>query len=107
MNIGRDISDGDYDAISIIDFFLEGGYYLVKCKSENNNFQSCHKLGKYVINDGELVCDVVHLNQLADLKQRCNPYEKELRRKIFKLNTAILTKVKVKPINDSALKFRT
>ena len=76
LNIVRSISEKDYCAISTIDKNTEGGYYLVKWTSDSYNFQYSHKLGKYVIKDGELVCDAVYLNPLDNFNQRYTPHEK-------------------------------
>ena len=37
----------------------EIGYYLVKYTSDSYTFKSYHKIGKYIIKAGELVCDAV------------------------------------------------
>ena len=47
----------------------ESGHYLVKCKSESYNFQSCQNLGKYFIRAGELLCYAVYFNPLDNVKQ--------------------------------------
>ena len=48
------------------------------------------------------MCDTLYLNPFANFKQWYTPYEKN-RKKIVRLNTVILTKVKVKWINHVAL----
>ena len=53
----------------------EGECYLFKCTSESYTFQYYHKLGTNVIKNGELVCDAVYLNPLANFKQWYNSYE--------------------------------
>ena len=52
------------------------GYYIVKWTSDSYTFQSPHKMVKYIIKAGELVCDVVYFNPLANFKQWYNPYKK-------------------------------
>ena len=50
------------------------------------------------------MCDSLYLNPLADFKQCCTLYEnKNQREKIVRLNTVILTKVKLKKKNEVAL----
>ena len=53
-----------------------------------------------------MVCDAVYLNPLANFKQWYTPYEYENEGIFFRLNTVILTKVKVKSIDDVALPDR-
>ena len=69
------MSNDYFCAISIIDRNEKSGYYIVKWTSESYNLQSSKKLGKYVINACNLVCDVVYLNPPANFKQQYNPYE--------------------------------
>ena len=68
--------------------------------------QSSRKLGNYVFKAGELVHDAVYFNTLALFKQWYTTYEDENEGIFFRLNTVILTKVKVKSINDVALPDR-
>ena len=68
--------------------------------------QYYNKIGIYFIKAGELVCDAVYLNPLANFKQWYTPYEKNEGKTIIRLDTVILTKVKVKSINDAALTSR-
>ena len=50
------------------------------------------------------MCDAVYLNRLDNFKQWYTPYDPSPQGKtIVKLNTVILTKVKVQPINYAAL----
>ena len=90
LNIFRDIIDEYYDAISIIDKNIESGYYPVKWSSESYNLQSSHKLGKYLIKAGELVCYSVYFNPLANVNKCYTPSEKKNQVKtIVRLNTVI------------------
>ena len=77
----RDISNKDYGTVSTIDKNSESGYYPVKWTSKSYNFKSSHKLGKYVIKAGELVCDSLYLNPLANFNQCYTPYLKKSRGK--------------------------
>ena len=52
------------------------------------------------------MCDAVYLNPLDNLKQWHTRYEKNPREKNFRLNTVILTKVKLQSINDYDLPTR-
>ena len=56
-----------------------------------------------VIKAGELLCDAVYLNPFANHRQWYTTYEKNEGKTIVWLNTVILTKVEVKPINDCVL----
>ena len=69
LNIGKDISENDYGAISIIDKNAETGYYFVKWTSDSYTFQYSHKIGKYFIKAGWLVCDAVYFNLFDNLRQ--------------------------------------
>ena len=53
-----------------------------------------------------MLCDVVYLNPFANSKQLYTIYEKKRGKKIVRLNTVILTKLKVQSINDVALTDR-
>ena len=65
------------------------------------------KVSKYFTKDGELVCDIVYFNPFANYNQWYTPYEYEnWGDTIFRMNTVISTKVKVKSINDVALPTR-
>ena len=75
LNIGSDIKYEDFGAISRIDKNIESGYYPVKWTSESYTLQSYKKLGNDVIKAGELLCDAVYLNPLANLNQWYTPYE--------------------------------
>ena len=69
--------------------------YLVRWKIDIYTLQSFHKSGKYVIKDGELVCDTVYLNPISNSKQWFTPYENENQgKKIVRSNNVILNKVK-------------
>ena len=58
-------------------------------------------MGKYVIKADKLVCDAVYLNPLTSFNQWYTHYEEENKGKTtVRLSTVILTKGKVKPIND-------
>ena len=46
-----------------------------------------------------MVCDAVYLNPFANFKQWYTPYEK-VKETIVRLNTVILTKVKVHSVNN-------
>ena len=70
------MSDNDYGAISKIGKNAENIYYLVKRKIDGYNFYSYHKIGIDVIKDGQLVCDVVHINTFSKSKQWYTPYGK-------------------------------
>ena len=63
-------------------------------------------MGRYVIKAGDLVCDALYLIPFDNFKQWYKPYEKNEGKTIVMLNTFILTKVKVKSINDSTLLAR-
>ena len=69
LKIGKDISENYYGKFSTIDKNAKFLYYLVKWTSESYNFQSSHKIVKYVIRASELVCDAVYLNSLANFSQ--------------------------------------
>ena len=69
LNIGKNISDNYYGAISTIDKHAECGYYIVKCTSNIYTFQYYYKIGKYLTNTGELVWDVLYFNQLDNFNQ--------------------------------------
>ena len=90
------MSDKYCGAIYTTEKNSESGYYLVKWTSDSYNFQYYHKLVKYVIKSGELVCDAVYLNTLANFKRWYTPNEIENQEKIVRLNTVVLTKVKAK-----------
>ena len=70
------------------------GYYIVKWTSDSYTFQSPHKMVKYIIKAGELVCDVVYFNPLANFKQCIIHIKRHTREKTIRLNNVILTKVK-------------
>ena len=53
------------------------------------------------------MCDAVYLNQLDNLKQWYTIYENENKEKTTRINTVILTNVKVKSINEVALPDRS
>ena len=76
LNIGVDISDKYYSAISTIDKNLESGYYIVKRIIDIYTLESSNTLGKYFIETDELVCDAVYLNLFTNFKKWCNRYEK-------------------------------
>ena len=44
----------------------ENGYYPVKLTRFSYTLQSYHKIGRYFIKFGELVCDVVYLNPFCN-----------------------------------------
>ena len=52
----------------------------VKWTSDSYTLQSFHKIGKDVIKSGELVCDTVYLNPLANFKQWYTPNNKKSRK---------------------------
>ena len=107
LNIVRDIRDEDYGTIIIIDKNSESGYYLVKWTSDSYTLQSSHKLEKYGINTGGLVFDALYFNPVANVKHWYTPFEKENQvQPMVRFNTVILTKLKVKSINDVALPDR-
>ena len=60
-------------------------------------------IGIYIIKNGELVCDAVYLNYIANPKQWYTPYGRKWKKKIVRLNTINLTKVKLKSINYVAI----
>ena len=53
LNLGKYIIDNDYETISTIYKKSENRYYLVKWTSDSYIFQSSHKIGRYIIKDGE------------------------------------------------------
>ena len=59
--------------------------------------RSSHKIGIYIIKDGDLLCDTLYLNPFDDFNQWYNLHGK-IREK--RLSTDILTEVKVQSIND-------
>ena len=94
LNIRKYISDNYYGAIPTIDNNAENEYYIVKWTSDSYTLQSSHKIVRYVIKSGELVCGAVHLNTFAHFRQLYTPYRVKGRVKTFRLNTVIITKVK-------------
>ena len=68
--------------------------------------QFYRNIDKVFVKDGELVCYAFHLNPFDTFKQSYNNYEKNEGNTIVRLNTGILTKVKVKSINDVDLPDR-
>ena len=104
FKIGRDISDNDYGEISTIDKNTENWYYLVQWTSDSYTFQYSHKIGRDVIKAVGLVCDAVYLNSSYNFNQWYNPYKNKIKGKtIVRYNTVILTKVRVKSINNITL----
>ena len=52
----------------------ENGYYIIEWTSDIYTFHYSHKIGRYVIKSGELVCDEVYFNQFANFKQFYTPH---------------------------------
>ena len=76
LNICRYISDKGYGAISTIEKKIESEYDLVKCTSDNYTLQYSNKIVKGIIKAGDLVCDALYLNPLANFKIWYTSYEK-------------------------------
>ena len=69
LNIGKDISENDYGAISIIDKNAETGYYFVKWTSDSYTFQYSNKIVRDMIKAVYLVCDALYANSSANFKK--------------------------------------
>ena len=76
LNIGKDIIDNNYGAISSLDKNAEIWYYLVKWRIYSYTLQYYHIMGIYAINYGQFMCHSVYLNSFAYIKQWYTPYEK-------------------------------
>ena len=53
--------------------------------SDSYTLHYIHKIGKYLIKDGELVYYELYFNPLTNLKQLYTPYEKKLRKDNFRV----------------------
>ena len=69
LNIGKDISENDYGAISIIDKNAETGYYFVKWTSDSYTFQYNNNTGIDFIRSSDLVFYLLYLNSFDNFKQ--------------------------------------
>ena len=56
--------------------------YLAKWKIDGYTLQYSHKIERYVIKSGQLVCDAVYLNPFANFNQWYKPYEKNEEKKL-------------------------
>ena len=89
LNICRYISDKGCGAISTIGKKIESEYDLVKCTSDNYTLQYSNKIVKGIIKAGELVCDALYLNPLANFKLWYTSMKNKPRKKIVSLNNVI------------------
>ena len=107
LNIGKNISDNYYGKFSTIDKNAENQYYLVKCTSGSYTLQSSHKIGIDVIKAGiwcvmqyiliHFLISSYGLHLIGGINEV---------KTIVRLNTFILTKVRVQSINYVALPYR-
>ena len=81
---------------------------LVKWTSDSYILRYYHIIGGYFIEAGDLVCDAVYLNLFDNFKQWYTTYGGGVNegKTIFRLNTVILTKLKIQSINGVSNNFR-
>ena len=56
-------------------------HFIIIWRSDSYTLQSYHKIRKYVIRAGELVCDELYLNTLSNFNQWYTTYENKIQDK--------------------------
>ena len=82
LNIGKYISEKNYESFSAMDKNTGNGYYIVKRTIDSYTMRSSHKIGRDVIKSGELMCDAVYLKPFANFSQWYNTFIKNERKQL-------------------------